>query len=121
MSHQSSRPMRFLLVYPEIPDTYWSYRYALPFIGKRALMPPLGLATIAAMIPREHEVRVVDLNVEELATAELAAADLVLASAMIVQNESLARLIARCRVGRRSISTGVWAGLSLWSMRCSPI
>ena len=106
MSHQSSRPMRFLLVYPEIPDTYWSYRYALPFIGKRALMPPLGLATIAAMIPREHEVRVVDLNVEELATAELAAADLVLASAMIVQNESLARLIARSRSAGVPIAVG---------------
>ena len=90
----------FLLVYPETPDTYWSYRYALPFIGKRALMPPLGLATIAAMIPDGHRLRIVDLNVERLRDAEIAAADLVLASAMIVQRKPLERLIARCnRIG----------------------
>ncbi|MFW6356886.1 MAG: B12-binding domain-containing radical SAM protein [Spirochaetota bacterium] len=96
----------FLLVYPEIPDTYWSYKYALPFIGKRALMPPLGLATIAAMIPGDHEIRIVDLNVEPLHDRDLLRADLVLASAMIVQRRSLTRLIRRCRCANRPIVVG---------------
>lgn len=97
---------RFLLVYPEIPDTYWSYRYALPFIGKKALMPPLGLATIAAMIPGEHDIRIVDLNVESVTEADLAGADLVLTSAMIVQRRSLARLIARTRRTGTPVAVG---------------
>ncbi len=98
--------MKFLLVYPETPDTYWSYRYALPFVGKKALMPPLGLATIAAMIPRDIDLRIIDLNVESLSDDEVAAADLVLASAMIVQRESLDALIARCNAVGTQIAVG---------------
>lgn len=98
--------MKFLLVYPRTPDTYWSYRYALPFIGKKALMPPLGLATIGAMIPAGHDLRVVDLNVEELDEDELREADLVLASAMIVQKRSLLDVIRRCRSAGTEVAVG---------------
>ncbi len=99
------RPL-FLLVYPEVPATYWSYRHALPFIGKRAAMPPLGLPTIAAMIPDEYECRVVDLNVEKLSERLLARAELVLISAMIVQADSMRRLIARCRRAGVRVAAG---------------
>ncbi|HUX50015.1 MAG TPA: radical SAM protein [Spirochaetia bacterium] len=87
---------QFLLVYPRTPDTYWSYRYALSFVGKRALMPPLGLATIAAMIPERYGCRVLDLNVEELTDDDILSSDLVLVSAMIVQRDSFHEVVARC-------------------------
>ena len=90
------RPL-VLLVYPEVPDTYWSYKHALPFVGKRAVMPPLGLATIAAMVPDRYECRIVDLNVEPLADRLLGEASLVLISAMIVQANSMRRLVTRCQ------------------------
>lgn len=86
----------FLMVYPKTPDTYWSYKYALPFINKKALIPPLGLATIAAMVPDEIDCRIVDLNIENLTDDEILAADLVLVSAMIVQQDSFSEVVARC-------------------------
>jgi radical SAM superfamily enzyme YgiQ (UPF0313 family) len=87
----------FLLIYPEIPETYWSYKHALPFVGKKALMPPLGLLTIAAMIPERYSVRLVDMNVEELGDDDIMAAGMVCISAMIVQKDSFQELLARCR------------------------
>ncbi len=86
----------FLLVYPEIPATYWSYKHALSFIGKRALMPPLGLATIAAMIPDHLSCRVLDMNVRSLTDDDLLATDMVLLSAMLVQKDSFHEVVARC-------------------------
>ena len=58
--------VKALLIYPEFPDTFWSFRYALRFINKKASSPPLGLLTIAAMLPQEWEKRLVDMNVETL-------------------------------------------------------
>ncbi len=88
---------KFLFVYPRIPETYWSYRHALRFLRRRAVMPPLGLATVAAMVPADYECRIVDMNVEPLRDEEILAADLVLISAMIVQSDSMDRVIDRCR------------------------
>ncbi len=85
------------MVYPEIPDTYWSYHYALGIIGRRALMPPLGLATVAAMVPREYDCSIVDMNIEPLTDAPISDADLVLISAMIVQRDSARSVIDRCK------------------------
>jgi hypothetical protein len=58
--------MKVLLVYPEFPDTYWSFRRALHFYNKRAILPPLGLLTVSAMLPRSWERRLADLNVRPL-------------------------------------------------------
>jgi len=88
---------RALLVYPEMPPTYWSMKYALPFIHRRATMPPLGLLTVAAMLPKDFEVRLVDLNVEPLTDRLLSSTDLVFSSSMLIQKDSLQRLIVRCR------------------------
>ncbi len=88
---------QFLMVYPEIPDTYWSFHHALGIIGKRAVMPPLGLATVAALLPSEYECRIVDMNIEPLDDDSILAADLVLISAMIVQADSTKRLVERSR------------------------
>lgn len=89
--------MRILLVYPEFPDTFWSFKHALKFIRKKAGAPPLGLLTVAAMLPSQWEKRLVDLNVTSLTQADLAWADYVFVSAMIVQRDSAKTLVARCK------------------------
>jgi radical SAM superfamily enzyme YgiQ (UPF0313 family) len=88
--------MRILLVYPEFPDTFWSFKHALKFVSKRASFPPLGLLTVAAMLPAEWEKRLVDMNVSTLNDEDLAWADYVFLSAMVVQRKSAAEVVARC-------------------------
>jgi radical SAM superfamily enzyme YgiQ (UPF0313 family) len=99
--------LKVLLLYPRFPDTFWSFRHALPFLGKRSAYPPLGLLTVSAMLPPHWERRLVDLNVEELREKDLAWADVALLSAMLVQASSLSELIARCRTaGVRTVVGG---------------
>lgn len=99
--------MRILLVYPEYPKTYWSFHYALKFISKKASFPPLGLLTIAAMLPGHFEKRLVDMNVERLDDREILWADYVFISAMVVQRQSAREVIDRCKqLGTRSVAGG---------------
>ena len=98
--------MNVLLLYPEFPDTFWSFKYALKFIRKKAAFPPLGLLTVAAMLPPEWEKRLVDVNVRKLAERDLAWADVVFVSAMIAQRASAQDLIARCRAAGKRIVAG---------------
>src|SRR5579875_3447320 len=96
-----------LLVYPRFPETYWSFRYALSFQGKRAAQPPLGLMTVGALLPKSWNKRLVDTNVERLKDADLAWADVVLLSGMHVQQEDMVCIIRRCRArGLRTIVGG---------------
>jgi radical SAM superfamily enzyme YgiQ (UPF0313 family) len=95
-----------LLVYPEFPDTFWSFKHALRFVRKRASSPPLGLLTVAAMLPAEWELRLVDTNVRALTDADLAWSDCVFISAMTVQRSSADRIIARCREAGRTVVAG---------------
>lgn len=88
--------MHILMVYPEFPDTFWSFKHALKFIRKKASFPPLGLLTIAALLPAEWDKRLVDMNVQPLSRADLAWADYVFVSAMVAQRESTRAVIARC-------------------------
>jgi radical SAM superfamily enzyme YgiQ (UPF0313 family) len=89
--------MKILLVYPRSPDTFWSLGHALKFIGRKASFPPLGLLTVAAMLPVAWEMRLVDMNIGPLSDEELAWADYVFISAMTIQRESMREVIARCR------------------------
>ena len=89
--------MKILLVYPEFPDTFWSFKHALRFIRKKASSPPLGLLTIAAMLPSEWEKRLVDLNVTALTDEDLAWPDYVFISAMAVQRDSAKEVLSRCK------------------------
>lgn len=89
--------MKVLLIYPEFPDTFWSFKHALKFIRKQASLPPLGLLTVAAMLPASWEKRLVDLNVRKLTDKDLAWADIAFVSAMAVQRESTHQVIARCK------------------------
>lgn len=98
--------MKALLIYPEFPDTFWSFRYALKFIHRKASSPPLGLLTIAAMLPEEWEIRLLDMNVESLDDKDVGWADLVLVSAMSVQKESAKEVIARCKAAGVRIVAG---------------
>lgn len=98
--------MNVLLLYPEFPDTFWSFKHALKFIRKRASLPPLGLLTVAAMLPAEWKKRLVDTNVRALREPDLAWADLVCIGAMIAQRESVKELIARCRAAGKTIVAG---------------
>jgi radical SAM superfamily enzyme YgiQ (UPF0313 family) len=104
--------MRILLVYPEFPDTFWSFKHALKFVHKKAGAPPLGLLTVAAMLPFEWKKRLVDLNVTTLTDEDMAWADYVFISAMVVQRESVRAVIHRCKIA----GTKVVAGGPLFTM-----
>ncbi len=99
--------MNILLVYPKYPTTFWSFTYALKFISKKASLPPLGLLTVAALLPAEWDQRLVDMNVEVLTDKDLRSADYVLLSAMSIQRESARSVIARCKaLGVKVIAGG---------------
>lgn len=89
--------MNVLFVYPKYPDTFWSFKHALSFISKRAVHPPLGLLTVAAMLPEEWEKRLVDMNVTDLQNQDLQESDYVFISAMTVQKISAKEVISRCK------------------------
>jgi len=89
--------MKILLIYPEFPKTFWSFHYALKFIRKRSAFPPLGLLTVASMLPRSWELRLVDMNVRPLSSKDLAWGDYAFVSAMTAQRASSKSVIARCR------------------------
>jgi radical SAM superfamily enzyme YgiQ (UPF0313 family) len=97
---------RVLLLYPEFPNTFWSFKHALKFVRKRAALPPLGLLTVAAMLPAGWGKRLIDLNVAKLSEADLAWADLVLVSGMVAQRESARALIARCHAAGKTVVAG---------------
>jgi radical SAM superfamily enzyme YgiQ (UPF0313 family) len=98
--------MKALFVYPEFPNTYWSFKHALPLAGKRSAFPPLGLLTLSSMLPAAWERRLVDLNVAKLRDADLDWADIVFASAMIVQQGSLRKILDRCKAKGKRIAIG---------------
>ncbi len=99
--------MKILFVYPRYPDTFWSFRHALKFISKKAAFPPLGLLTIASMLPDEWEKRLVDLNVRPVSDEEILWADYVFISAMSIQRDSAHDVIGRCRqLGRKTVAGG---------------
>jgi radical SAM superfamily enzyme YgiQ (UPF0313 family) len=98
--------MNILLVYPEYPDTYWSFSYALKFISKKAAYPPLGLITVSALLPATWTKKLIDLNIELLQDKDLLWADFVMISAMSVQTTSANEIIARCKKLHRKIIAG---------------
>ena len=98
--------MNVLLVYPKYPDTYWSFSHALKFISKKAAYPPLGLITVSALLPKNWNRKLVDLNIESLHEKDLHWADYVLISAMSVQSKSANEIIARCKKFNKKIIAG---------------
>jgi len=88
--------MKILLVYPEYPDTFWGFKHALNFVSKKAAFPPLGLLTLAAMLPKGWDKKLVDMNVSALGDKDMQWADCIFISAMITQKESAKEVITRC-------------------------
>ncbi len=95
-----------LLVYPKQPPTYWGNNYALELQGIKAVFPPLGLLTVAAMFPSRYNLRVVDLNVTPLEDDDLEWADLAFTSTMIPQRPSLEQVIERCNRAQVPVIAG---------------
>lgn len=89
--------MRALLVNPLFQDAYWSAKHSLPFVDRKCLLPPLGLITVAALLPPTWECRLVDQNVEELSDEQLRWADVVLLTGMLAQRPALQDVLSRCR------------------------
>lgn len=89
--------MKVLLIYPQSPDTFWSFKHALKFIAKKAVHPPLGLLTVAAMLPEAWDKRLIDENVEPLLDKHLEWADYAFISAMDIQRKSAQVAVDRCR------------------------
>ncbi len=99
--------MNALLIYPEWPDTYWSFKHALPFEGKRSVYPPLGLMTVASLLPKHWNKRLVDTNIRPLTDADLKWADVAMLSGMLIHREELLQILARCRKrGLRTVIGG---------------
>lgn len=99
--------MKILLVYPQYPETFWSFHHALKFISKKASFPPLGLLTVAAMLPGQWEKKLVNMNVNALSDKDIKWADYVFISAMVVQRDSAKEVITRCNVlGTKTVAGG---------------
>ncbi|MBK7631216.1 MAG: DUF4070 domain-containing protein [Ignavibacteriales bacterium] len=89
--------MNILMVYPMYPDTFWSFKHALKFVSKKASFPPLGLLTVAAMLPKDWNKRLIDMNANNLTNDDILWADFVFISAMSIQSESADEVIQRCK------------------------
>ncbi len=98
--------MKVLLVYPQYPETFWSFKYALQFVNKKASFPPLGLLTVASLLPNEWEKRLVDLNVTKLSDEQIKWADYVFISAMSVQEKSVREVIKKVKSFNKKIVAG---------------
>jgi radical SAM superfamily enzyme YgiQ (UPF0313 family) len=99
--------LKILLVYPHYPDTFWSFRHALKIISKKAAHPPLGLLTVAGMLPDEWEKKLIDMSVTPLKDKDIKWADYVFISAMVVQRDSVKEVIARCKeLGTKTVAGG---------------
>jgi len=103
--------LKILLVYPQHPDTFWSFKHALKLASIKAGSPPLGLLTIAAMLPGEWQKKLVDMNVTRLTDGDINWADYLFISAMVVQQNSVKEVITRCK----KLNTKIVAGGPLFT------
>ncbi len=99
--------MKVLLVYPETPPTFWSFKEALKFVSKKSAEPPLGLITVAAMLPKDWSKKLIDLNVSKLNDKDILWADYVFISAMNVHLKSFREIVRRCnKLGVKVVAGG---------------
>ena len=98
--------MKVLMIYPEYPDTFWSFKSTLRIIGKKAAYPPLGVLTVAAMLPKNWQIKLVDMNVAKLKDKDIKWADMVMISAMIVQKKSVKEIVERVKKFKKKMVAG---------------
>ena len=114
LSFRLTTVMNTLLVYPEFPDTFWSFKHALAFARKKASFPPLGLLTLSPMLPTHWNRRLIDMNVRSLTVADIKWADVVMASAMYVQKDSLRQVIELSKVhGKKVVVGGPYTSMAI--------
>jgi len=102
--------VKVLMVWPRFPPSFWGFEGMLDMIPEKAIMPPLGLITVAALCPASWNIRLLDRAFEELLDEDLRWADLVMVSAMHAQREDARSILARARaLGRRTFIGGPWA------------
>src|SRR5690349_774231 len=101
-------PMNVLMLYPKFPEeTFWNTTRSVKlFWGRKAIMPPLGLLTIASYLPEDFSLRLYDRNVVEESEADWAWADVVFVSAMIAQRQDYAECIAAARNRDKPVALG---------------
>jgi radical SAM superfamily enzyme YgiQ (UPF0313 family) len=107
--------MKALLVYPAIPDTFWSFKHILKFIRKRAAHVPLGLLTIASMLPEDWQLRLIDMNAQDLSDQDIAWADVVLIGSMVIQRESVKEVALRSKAAGKLVIAGGPLFSSMWN------
>lgn len=98
--------MNTLLVWPEIPVTYWGGHFSTALIGKSAFMPPLGLLTVAALCPQDWDYRLIDLNIRQLSDADIEWADLIMMSGMVIQHKSMMEVLERAKRAGKAVAVG---------------
>ena len=98
--------MRVLLINPEFPPSFWSLAETCKFMGRKTLLPPLGLLTVAALLPQEWEFRLADLNLGALTAASWQWADLVMITGMIIQREGILRLVREAKEQGKTVIVG---------------
>lgn len=101
--------MKALLVNPGHSQTFWSFNNVLSMLGKKALMPPLGLLTVAALLPPEWELQLVDQTFQAIAPEDWEACELVLISWMVVQHQGILETTREAkRRGKTVVVGGPW-------------
>jgi radical SAM superfamily enzyme YgiQ (UPF0313 family) len=98
--------MRALLVCPEFPLSFWSFQKAVSFRGNKMINPPLGLLTVAALLPSAWELRLADLNTRSLTEQDWQWADLILISAMHIQRQAMLALVREAKARRKTVVVG---------------
>jgi len=99
--------MKILLINPEIPLTFWSFKKALKFISRKAVVPPLGLLTVASILPKEWKTKLVDMTTTRLRDRDIKWADYVFVTAMYIQRKSADQVIERCqKIGKKVVAGG---------------
>jgi radical SAM superfamily enzyme YgiQ (UPF0313 family) len=98
--------MKILLVYPVYPDSFWSFKHAVKFISKKAAVPPLGLITVSAMLPKQWQKKLIDMNVTTLKNSDVEWADYIFLSAMYIQKESVDQVISIAKKLNKPIVAG---------------
>jgi radical SAM superfamily enzyme YgiQ (UPF0313 family) len=99
-----------LMVWPRFPPSFWGFEGMMRIMPEKAIMPPLGLITLAALCPPHWRVRLIDCAFEPLTDRDILGADLVMVSAMHAQRADAHAVLNRCRqLGTRSIIGGPYA------------
>ncbi len=98
--------MKVLLVNPDVPETFWGLKNALKFISKKSILPPLGLLTVAGMLPKDWEIKLVDMTTKRLRDRDIQWADYVFVTAMLIQQKSADQVIERCKKFGTTVAAG---------------